>query len=165
MNGIQVVKTSLEMSKGWIMGLITDMRDSPLTAPTPNGGNHPLWCLGHLIYSEGSLVHELARGEPNPCAAWKDLFDSGTQPTADAAKYPSMDELLAKFEEVRGKTLAYVDSLTDADLDKPSKAEGEMAAFFGTIGQCLIAASLHFTYHGGQVADARRAAGRPPLMG
>jgi uncharacterized damage-inducible protein DinB len=165
MNGVGAVKTSLEMSKGWIMGLIQDMQDEPLTAPTPKGGNHPLWVLGHLVYSEGMLVHCLVKGEANPYEQWKELFDTGSTPSSDAGKYPSMEELFSAFEKMRGETLAYVDTLTDDDLDKPSKAEGELAQLFGTIGQCLLAIGMHFTYHGGQVADARRAAGRAPLMG
>ena len=42
MNTIDFIKMSLENSKGWAMGLIGDMKDAPLTQPTPNGGNHPM---------------------------------------------------------------------------------------------------------------------------
>ena len=165
MNAIEYIKQEMAMSEAWILGLAADMKDSPLTAPTPNGGNHPLWCLGHLVYSEGNLVHKYIKGEANPVAEWAELFDSGTTPLDDASKYPTYDELLAKFEMVRGGTMAIVDKLTDADLDKPSHAEGEMAQWFGTVGQCLAAIPIHFGFHGGQIADARRAAGLKPLMG
>ncbi len=124
-----------------------------------------MWILGHLTYSEANLVSSLIKGEQNPCADWKELFDAGTEPSADASLYPAMDELLAKFAEVRGQTLALLDTLTDADLDKPSHAPEEMQAFFGTVGSCLAAVIMHFTWHGGQAADARRALGRPPIMG
>ena len=33
------IKLSLEISKGWTMSLIEDMKDSPLTQPTSAGGN------------------------------------------------------------------------------------------------------------------------------
>lgn len=165
MTAIDLIKTSLGMSQGWIMGLINDMKDSPTTFPTPNGGNHPLWILGHLTYSEANLVSVFIKGEPNPLADWKDLFDQGSQPAADAGKYPSFDELQAKFEELRGNTIQLLDTMSDDDLDKPSHAPEQMQAFFGTVGQCFAAISIHFAYHGGQVADARRAAGRTPLMG
>lgn len=164
MNAIQFVRMSLEMSRGWIMGLAEDMRDAPLTAPTTNGGNHPLWSVGHLTYSEASLVNGLIQGEPNPLAEWKDIFAEKSLPTADADKYPSMDEVLAKFAEVRANTMQVLDSLTDEDLDRPSHAPEEMKDFFGTVGQCLAAIPIHFGFHGGQIADARRSAGKPPLM-
>ena len=164
MKAVDFIKMSLEMSKNWIAGLAMDMKDAPLTMPTPNGGNHPLWCMGHLAYSEANLL-SMAKGIDNPLADWEGLFKNGTTPTADASSYPSFDEVVQKFEEVRAATMDYVGSLTDEDLDKPSHAEGEMKDWFGTVGQCLAAMPMHFTFHGGQLADARRAAGRPPLMG
>ena len=165
MTGIDFIRMSLEMSRGWITGLAADMQDAPLTAPTPNGGNHPLWCVGHLAYSEASMINSLCKGEPNPLEDWKDLFNAGTQPSAEATDYPPYAELLAKAEEIRASTLEYLSTLTDADLDKPSHAEGEMKQWFGTIGSCFAAIPTHVGFHGGQIADSRRAAGRPPLMG
>jgi hypothetical protein len=76
--------------------LLEDMRDAPLTFPTPNGGCHPLWILD----------------EPNPLASWESMFCRGTEPVADASAYPPL--LMAN----------------------------------------------HWLAHRGQVADARRAAGR-----
>lgn len=55
MNTIDFIKMSLESSKGWAMGLIGDMQDSPLTQPTSNGGNHPLWVIGHLARGKRSI--------------------------------------------------------------------------------------------------------------
>ena len=165
MKAVDFARMSLEQSKGWVMGLIDDMKDAPLVQPTPNGGNHPLWVLGHLAYSEGNLLKEFIEGKTNPLAEWKELFGQGSTPDTDAGKYPSMGEIAEKFELIRGDTLKLLESLTDDDLDKPSHAPEEMKQFFGTIGQCLSAMAVHTTFHGGQVADARRAAGRPALMG
>ena len=165
MKTIDFIKMSLEMSKGWVMGLVTDMKDAPTTFPTPNGGNHPLWVLGHLTYSEADLTSAFIMGEANPLAEWKEIFGQGSQPVADASRYPTFGEVLAQFEQTRSRTLKLVDSLSDDDLDKPSKAPEEVRHYFGTIGQCLSGMLSHFTFHGGQVADARRAAGRKPLMG
>ena len=165
MNAIDFVRTSLQMSQEWILGMAQDMQSAPLTFPTPQGGNHPLWCLGHLAFAEGNLVHRNIKGVENPLAHWEKLFDQGTTPVADPSVYPSMEEVLAKFHEMRADTLALLDTLTDADLDKPSHVPEEMRAFFGTVGQCLAAVAIHFGFHGGQIADAHRAAGRAPLMG
>ncbi|MDH3717701.1 MAG: DinB family protein [Planctomycetota bacterium] len=159
------IAMSLEMSKGWVLGLIEDMKDAATTAPTPQGGNHPLWVLGHLAFSEGQLVNAFVKGEENPLADWGEVFGQGTKPVADASKYPAIDDVLARFEEMRAGTLSYLSSLSDDDLDKPSHAPEEMKDFFGTVGQCFAALPVHFAFHGGQVADARRAAGREPLMG
>ncbi len=163
MNTIDFIKMSLENSKNWTLGLITDMKDQPLQQPTPNGGNHPLWVLGHITRAESDLLDGMILGQPNrfpelECCAM------GTDPSTDAADYPSMDELLAKFEEIRAATLAHLDTLTDEDLDKKSHAPEEFGPFFGTVGACLAAMNTHCSFHAGQVADARRAAGRKPVM-
>jgi len=165
MKAVELIRISLDQSKGWIMGLLCDMKDAPLTSPTPVGGNHPLWVLGHLTYSEAELTKEFVLGQPNPLVEWKDVFGPRSQPVTDASQYPSFDDVLAKFEETRAETLRILESLSDTDLDKPSKAPDEIKEFFGTVGQCLSGVAIHFTYHGGQVADARRAIGREPLMG
>ena len=88
----------------------------------------------------------------------------GTTPTTDASQYPPMDELFAKFEEIRAATLAHLDTLSEEDLDKPSHAPEEFGPPFATLGGCFAAMSTHMSFHSGQVADARRAVGRSPLM-
>ena len=78
--------------------------------------------------------------------------------------YPSFDELMAKFEEIRAASLAHLNSLNDDDLDQKSHAPEEYGATFATVGSCFGAMSTHVSFHAGQVADARRADGRDPLM-
>jgi hypothetical protein len=165
MTGIDAIKASLETSHQWFMALMSDVQDALLTAPTPKGGNHPLWALGHVVYSEASLVNGFVLGKPNPLARWEHLFDMGSQPIADAGKYPSVAELLSEFERVRTDTLKVLSGFTDADLDSPSKAPAHLKDMFGTIGQCFVTLGMHTTFHGGEVADARRAAGKKPVFG
>jgi len=164
MNGIEMIVLSLEKAKGWLLGLVEDMKDTPVTFPTPKGGNHPLWVLGHVIHSEAGLVARFILGKENPLAKWDSLFGRGSVPEADAARYPSMDELLVEWERVRVRTLDVLRSFSDADLSRPSKAPPELADRFATIADCFSVISLHAIFHAGQVADARRALGRKPLL-
>jgi hypothetical protein len=74
--------------------------------------------------------------------------------------FPAFDEVLAKCRDVRESTLALVDTLTEADLDRASaKVPKGYADTFGTWRLCLQYASDHWYMHRGQLADARRAAG------
>lgn len=164
MNTVTYIKNNLESSKNWALALITDMQDAPLTQPTPNGGNHTLWILGHMIHSESHLLDSLILGKPNRFPEWEGLFSMGSIPTPDADKYPTMEELLTKFETMREATLTHLESLTDDDLDQPSHAPEEFKQFFGTVGSCFGAMCSHVSFHTGQVANARLAAGRNPLM-
>ena len=164
MNTIDYIRQEMAMSKGWISGLIADIKDAPLTLPTPLGGNHPLWIVGHLAYSESNLLNCYILNKKNPLEKYKDTLGIGTRPVNDASAYPPIEELIEKFEFARADTLAYLDTITEADLDKPSYAPEDRKEFFGTIGQCLAVMTTHLAFHGGELADARRAAGRDVLM-
>ncbi|MGD9854154.1 MAG: DinB family protein [Planctomycetaceae bacterium] len=164
MHTIDFIKFGLGLSKGWAEGLLRDMQDAPLTSPTPNGGNHPLWVLGHLTYSESFLFDESIQGKPNRCAEWGKLFGAQSTPVPEAGGYPPMPELFAKWKEIRAAAVAHLDSLTMDDLDRRSHAPEEYGPMFATVGACYSAMIGHPQFHAGQVSDARRAAGRPPLF-
>jgi hypothetical protein len=159
-----LIRINLDLSAAAGLQLIEDMKDAPLTAPTPNGGNHPLWVLGHLTYSEGSLINFIALGEEHPLGEWKDLFGIGSTPVYDQSAYPSMDDVLAKFATIRAGTLQRLDALGEDELDATSKRCPEgYEDRFGTVRLCFAMTANHWFMHRGQVADARRAAGRELL--
>ena len=160
MQSKELLKITLDMSRDMVLQLIEDMKDTPLTFPTPNGGCHPLWVLGNVTLAEGTFVREYILGESNPLAEWNDIFGAGTEPVADAAKYPPFDEVMAKSHEMRKGTMELLDSFSEEDLDKASNAPAKRQAYFGTARQCFLMTALHWMMHRGQVADARRAAGR-----
>ena len=163
MKTVDFIRKGLEWSASATLALVDDMQDAPRPFPTPKGGNHPLWVVGHLAHSEGEVLR-IMLGRPNPLADWKEQFGAGSQPKADAKVYPSLFEVRKAFTDARAGTLDILSSLTDADLDKPSKeCPPELTEFVGTYGQCLLLLVIHPMHHRGQVADARRAAGRKPL--
>ena len=163
MKATEYIKLALENGKGWTLGLINDMKDAPLTQPTPNGGNHPLWVLGHLVRSESDLLDVCILGKPNRFPELE-LCGMGNQPSMNESDYPTMDELLEKFEQIRSATIAHLDSLRDEQLAEKSHAPEEFGEPFATVAGCFAAMQTHMAFHTGQVADARRAAGREPLM-
>ena len=165
MQSKDLIKMNLESCKGMLLPMIEDMKDAPLTFPTLKGGNHPLWVLGHLAYSEDSLLQEMMLGESNPLAEWKEIFSNGTEPVDEAGQYPPFEEVLGKCLEAHQSSMALLESMSEEDLDTPSKnCPPQYASFFGTYRQCFQQIANHWWMHQGQVADARRAAGRKPLM-
>src|SRR5438045_5432397 len=102
MKAIDVIRSAMQTCERSTMQLIEDMRDAPLTQPTPCGGNHPLWVLGHITFIEGNVPHVLF-GEPNPVERWAPLFAAGTEPRADASIYPSFEELLRTYRDLRAR--------------------------------------------------------------
>lgn len=163
MKAIDVIRTAMQFSDRATFGLIEDMRDAPLTAPTP-GGNHPLWVLGHITFVEGNIPHVIF-GEPNPVAHWAPLFAAGSEPATDARAYPQFDEVLRTYRDLRARNLQILEQLGDMGLDRPTKSPPRgLENVLRTAGDVFLVVSMHQMNHRGQVADARRAAGRKPVF-
>lgn len=168
MKATELIESSLECTKNWAMGLISTMRENPMQQPTPKGGNHPLWVLGHIVHSESQLLDVHILGKENRFPELAEKFAMGSEPSTNADQYPSFDELMEKFDFMRAATLAHLATLSDEDLGKSTctseDTPQEVLDFIGTVGACFNAMSAHMNYHAGQIADSRRAAGLKPLM-
>lgn len=159
MQSIDLIRENLRRSEEIVLAGIQDMRDHCMVFPTPRGGCHTLWILGHLAYIETLVVRDFMLGDQNPLAHWEDLFD-GAEVSGDADRFPPFDEVLLECREVRASTASLLHSLTEDDLDQVSAHVPEgMEQLFGTYRRCLQYAADHWFMHRGQLADARRAAG------
>ena len=158
MQSKDLVRDNLVKSSDRVLARVEQMRDHCVVVPTPNGGGHTLWVLGHLAYIEGRVIRAFMLGEPNPLAEWEATFD-GAEVAADAGAYPAFDDVLNQCREMRAATLRLLDSLTEEDLDRPSKnmPDGHEDTF-GTYRLCFQFVADHWYMHRGQLADARRAA-------
>ena len=162
MTAIETIRWVLRQTNEWVSGAAEDLRDVPLVQPTPRGGNHPLWVMGHLAVVEGT-VRQILFGEPNPLEHWKPLFWQGTTPTTDAGAYPPYDEVLATYRDLQVRNLARLDAIREGDLDRtPAAAPPGLEEEMDTMGHTLLGLALHQMSHVGQLADARRAAGKAP---
>ena len=159
MQSIDLIRDNLTQSRDRVLVRVEEMREHGLVFPTPNGGCHTLWVLGHLAYIEMLVIRRFMLGEENPLAHWQQVFD-GEQVSGDSSAYPPFDEVLATCREVRASTLALLDSLSEDDLDRSSvNAPKDFAEIFGTYRLCLQYVADHWYMHRGHLADARRAAG------
>jgi DinB superfamily len=159
MQSIDLIRDNLKKSKDLVLARVEEMREHCVVFPTPNGGCHTLWVLGHLAYIEALVVRRFMFGEENPLAEWEEVFD-GADTSGDIGQYPPFDVVLAKCYEARESTLALLDSLSEDDLDKLSANVPEgFEDTFGTHRLCLQFVANHWYMHRGHLADARRAAG------
>jgi hypothetical protein len=166
MKASDLIRFAMQLTDEGTAALVADMRDAALTQPTDGGrgGNHTLWCLGHLAWIEGGIP-KILFGEPNPVEHWAPLFASGTQPRGDASLYPSFDEVLATYRDLRKRNLRLLDELGDDALDRvPKDIPPGFEDAMKTFGHTLLLITLHNMVHYGEIAVARRAAGRKPLL-
>lgn len=170
-----LLRWALEATEQGLLAILEGLERSPTTPSTPGGkggeGNHAIWTLGHLCVIEGNL-RQILLDEPNPVEPWRAHFGAGTKPpseasmsSGDASQYPSFDELLRTFRELRAGTLAMLDRLDDADLDAaPPNVPPGFEEAMQTVGQTYLLTALHAMVHYGQLADVRRVVGLPPLL-
>ena len=158
MQSIDLIRDNLEKSTSRVLVRIEDMSNYGTVFPTPNGGCHTLWVLGHLAYIEALVIRVFMLAEPNPLQDWKEIFD-GAEVAGDVNQYPSFNFVLTRCREMRQSTMSLLDSLTENDLDKKSQNAPELYEdMFGTYRHCFQFAADHWYMHRGQLADARRAA-------
>jgi hypothetical protein len=159
----EAIKFALALSNGAVMSAIDKISDAATTFPTPNGGCHPLWVLGHLTWVEG-LIPMVLYGESNAVGEWQQYFGENSEPLADVDAYPSFTVVREKYLELRERNLKLLESLTEEDLDKPTKAPPKgREREFATFGQSFLVLALHQAMHRSHVTDAFRAAGRTAL--
>ena len=164
MRGVDAVRQALQSTQHLVTWFLGDLSDADLLVRPVAGANHVAWQMGHLIQSERGLV--LAQ---LPDARYPDLPPGFTDKHAmecnkkDAASdFCTKAEYVAQFTKTREATIAAVEALSDADLDRPTK--GEMAKFAPTLGAVLLLVSNHALMHGGQFSVVRRKLGKPILF-
>ena len=73
--------------------------------------------------------------------------------------------MLRVYRDGRARTLKLLDRIGEAGLDrKPDNVPPVFEDAMKTVGNSLLLITLHQMVHYGQIADARRVAGRKPLM-
>lgn len=160
MTAIELIIKELNSSAQALKNTLDDFTDAELlTRPAP-AANHPLYQLGHISYAEVHLMGYCKQGiySSLPAELLK-RFDRNACGENDPAKFASKAELLGLFDQVRGQTIAYAKSLSDADLDQPTNVP-----FAPTVGEMLSVQSTHLFMHLGQMQVARRCLGKKILM-
>jgi hypothetical protein len=156
----EAIQFALTLSDRAVLGELDKMSDDPTRFPTPSGGCHPLWVLGHLTLIEGGIPAILF-GEENAAAGWGKLFGENSEPVDNPSVYSTFTEVREKYLELRANNLKILESLTEVDLDNPVKAPPKGREHeFATFGRSFLTLALHQTMHRSHATDAYRAAGR-----
>lgn len=151
-------------SAGLVFPLLEDLQTAALVSPLAGSGNHAHWILGHLVFSEGRYI-EMMKGSANPCQTLQEKFGGGSQPDPSAVDYPSYEELLSQLHTLDTQFMGWLEGVSEEELDQPiAGIPPQFELYFGTWRHMFLMRAMHWMNHRGQLADCRRAAGRPPLM-
>ena len=127
--------------------------------------SHILWNVGHLAYALDRVVAPAIGLESQLDDSYVEKFGIGSQPVADVAAYPMLEELTEKIANIVGAVVARLGSMSDGDLETALSDSSPVKDLFPTLGALLGAAVFHAGYHTGQIALLRRAQGLPSDLG
>jgi uncharacterized damage-inducible protein DinB len=141
-----------------------DLSDQDILVHPVPGANNIAWQLAHLTTAEKFLLDGELPGVQYPeiPAAIAGLGSERTGKTDPPAGYLSKTQYLDAFNKMRAATIAAVDKISDADLDKPVK--NMMAKFAPTLGALLMLTATHTLMHGGQFTVVRRVLSKPVVF-
>lgn len=162
MRAQEVLKIALSGTQDVLNWYLSDLADADLQVRPVPGANNIAWQLGHLINSEVFLMSELPGATyPELPANLKGQYDAKKSKEPPAGYLPKTT-YLEWFNSVRRASIANVERLTDADLDRPSK--GPLAKFAPTLASLIMLVSNHTLMHAGQFSVTRRALNKPVLF-
>ena len=163
MNAVDLLIKGLQTTQNMVLMTLDDFTDTELMTRPTSGANHVAWQLGHLAVGEAGMVNGIrAEAVPAVPEAFAKRFTRETQGSDDPKTFGTKREMLDTFSRVRNDTIAFVKTLTDADLDAPGTPM--LKAICPTAGESLLLQVFHTTMHLGQIQVARRRLGKKVLF-
>jgi hypothetical protein len=153
---------ALDFARRQTLRLVQDIPSDKLTwQPLPEA-NHALWVLGHLAWTEDSILVELAGRTSVLGESWKKHFGAGSKPSGNRSAYPPVEQIKAGLDRSRKALLEWLGSMDERKLASPLPSGWDM--FAPTFGDLPGSLAWHEGLHAGQVSVVRRGLGLPPTM-
>lgn len=163
MNTKDAIRSTMDVSLMVLDSYISDLSDADLMRRPTAGCNHLAWQLGHLISSEAQLLEGVCPGKAAQLpSGFAEQHSRETCGIDDPKKFRTKQEYQDAFKTVRGATLAALQALPDADLDKPSPEW--IRDKFPKVGDIFTLIGTHPMMHAGQFVVVRRQLGKPVVI-
>lgn len=164
MKATEALAGVLRSTEFLINSYLGDLSDEDLLVRPVAGSNHAAWQLGHLIVSEQRLVKDEIPSAKYPelPAGFAESHTNDTASLEPATGFLSKAKYQDLLKQTRAATLATLEGLSDADLDKP--CVGRMKDFAPNWGALMTLVANHTMMHAGQFTVIRRKLGKPVLF-
>lgn len=157
MNGVAAIKETIKLARQYLDGAIQDTdaktmgtklpgatigRIGEIYAHTVNGED---WAFNQLIQDKDSVMKT---------GRWADKLgiEEGKEPDWNAVAQDHFAELQAYRQAVTEATDAFLDSLTDEDLERPIDFFGRKETMGWVIADTVL---VHMSFHAGEVASLK----------
>jgi hypothetical protein len=161
-NAKDAIKFSLKSNMYVLKLYLGDLSDSDLLVRPVPSANHSAWQMGHTIVGEVGLIGSLGCETAALPADFKEKYTKETSSVDTPSAFLKKQEYLDLFDKVRGGTLAALEAMSDADLDKP--VSGPLKDFAPNNGAMFLLVANHVLMHAGQVTTLRRKLGKPVVF-
>lgn len=163
MNTKDAIKSSLDFSLFVLNQYIGDLSDAELLHRPGPGCNHLAWQLGHLVASHASLLNSVCEGRaPGLPEGFEKRHSKEMAGVDDATQFDTKQTYQTLLTQMRDATAAALDTLSDADFDRPGPER--MRKMFPTVGAMFTLIASHPLMHAGQFAVVRRQLGKPVVI-
>jgi hypothetical protein len=153
MNAAAPIRTSLLTTQRIINSLLYDLSDGDLLVRPVEGANHIAWQIGHLIDVECRLGKQIpGLQEVELPAGFSEKHANKAEAQQSTEGFYTKAEYVDLFNKTREATLAALDRLSDADLERPAKGPGNIK----NVADLLLLVCNHCMMHGGQFSVVRR---------
>jgi uncharacterized damage-inducible protein DinB len=158
-----VIRNVAQTNDFVIKAYLQDLSDADLlTRPGP-GANPIAWQLGHLINAEEELLKIIPGAATVPLPeGWDKQHGKENAAKDPPVGYRTKAEYLDLYAKVRENTMKVLNTIADADLDKP--VTGRLAHIAPTWGALLVLIANHPMMHAGQMVVLRRKLGKPIVI-
>lgn len=166
MNPLEIVHGAIQQARRYTEGLLKVLPAEDWFRQPTEGVTHIAWQVGHLAAAQYALALRRIRGEREEDAVlispnYRKLFGKGSQPSANPADYPAVEEIRSVFDRVHQQVLHELQELPDTVLDEPA-AQPAHPLFRTKFGSLMWCAEHEFV-HAGQIGLLRRLFGAGPL--
>ena len=158
MNFNDGVRQQFAVADFFVESYLTDLTPAEMLKRPAPGANHVAWQLGHLISAETRLVEAAKPGGDPIAGGFCRAAPKDTAASDNPKDFLSKEEYLKLAKNVREGTCEVLDSISEAELDKPPG--GRVPPFVKAAGECLVVAAGHWVLHAGQWVVLRRELGR-----
>jgi hypothetical protein len=162
---LQLALQQIQFARAYVLATLEGVEQADWFAMPAGAPTHLAWQIGHLAMAEYGLCLFRQRGRQEidlslMTSSFRKLFSRGSEPQADAAKYPPMEEIRATLDRVHAQVLVEAPHFTPEQLAEP--VEMPYAVHANKLGSLLFC-SHHEMLHAGQIGLIRRLLGKPPL--
>lgn len=149
----------------WLMvKAVADLTPQQWLHQVAPGANHPMFNFGHIVASDGGFLLAAGGRRSRVPESYGPLFDGGSQPHTDAARYPPPAELLQIAEGARADLVAQFKALSGEQLLAPLE-DPPLSNLLPNLAHLPGFISMHEGTHAGQILIARKALGLPRVLG